>query len=337
MLYGDQAITFSTLKAEVSHLRAALGGQLGSRPYRLLMPVATDVEHVLGLLRRGEVARRRRRLRRRPAARHQLARRSPSSPSTSRSRSARRCSPTRSRTPWSATASSRRTTPRCSRSAWPPWSASAAARTPPYRCSRAGSRSLALSGCGAPGDARHGGRRAVLPDRRVTTQRAVASLTALESSSSARTLIEQEPVSGADAAHVGGHLQRLCRAAAAAVPASGVGVSVMSDAGPQLTVASSPLHAEVEELQFTLGEGPCLAARASGAPVLTADLGRRCRTPLAGLRPGRARAGDPRRLRLPAPGRRGATRRPRRLPAPRGAAAPSRRCRWRSSSPRSRC
>ena len=56
MLYGDQAITFSTLKAEVSHLRAALGGQLGSRPYRLLMPVATDVEHVLALLRRGDVA-----------------------------------------------------------------------------------------------------------------------------------------------------------------------------------------------------------------------------------------------------------------------------------------
>ena len=56
MVYGDQAITFSTLKAEVSHLRHALGGQLGSRPYRLLMPVETDVEHVLGLLRRGDVA-----------------------------------------------------------------------------------------------------------------------------------------------------------------------------------------------------------------------------------------------------------------------------------------
>ena len=56
MVYGDQAITFSTLKAEVSHLRAALGGQLGSRPYRLLMPVETDVEHVLALLRRGDVA-----------------------------------------------------------------------------------------------------------------------------------------------------------------------------------------------------------------------------------------------------------------------------------------
>ena len=47
LLYGDQAVTFSTLKAEVSHLRAALGGQLASRPYRLMMPVATDVDHVL--------------------------------------------------------------------------------------------------------------------------------------------------------------------------------------------------------------------------------------------------------------------------------------------------
>lgn len=56
LVYGDQQVTFSTLKAEVSHLRSALGGQLSSRPYRLLMPVATDVDHVLGLLRRGQVA-----------------------------------------------------------------------------------------------------------------------------------------------------------------------------------------------------------------------------------------------------------------------------------------
>jgi len=55
LVYGDQAVTFSTLKAEVSHLRAALGGQLTSRPYRLTMPVATDVDHVLTLLRRGHV------------------------------------------------------------------------------------------------------------------------------------------------------------------------------------------------------------------------------------------------------------------------------------------
>ncbi|CAN5300455.1 helix-turn-helix domain-containing protein [soil metagenome] len=55
-VYGDSSVTFSTLKAEVSHLRSALGGQLSSRPYRLMMPVATDVDHVLALLRRGRVA-----------------------------------------------------------------------------------------------------------------------------------------------------------------------------------------------------------------------------------------------------------------------------------------
>ena len=55
LVYGDQAVTLSTLKAEVSHLRHALGGQLASRPYRLTMPVRTDVDDVLALLRRGEV------------------------------------------------------------------------------------------------------------------------------------------------------------------------------------------------------------------------------------------------------------------------------------------
>ncbi len=56
LVYGDQAVTVSTLKAEVSHLRSALGGQLASRPYRLTMPVATDVDLVLALLRGGRVA-----------------------------------------------------------------------------------------------------------------------------------------------------------------------------------------------------------------------------------------------------------------------------------------
>ena len=57
MVYGEQAVTLSTLKAEVSHLRSALGGQLASRPYRLMMPVRTDVEDVLSLLGRGDVKR----------------------------------------------------------------------------------------------------------------------------------------------------------------------------------------------------------------------------------------------------------------------------------------
>ncbi|SDT06625.1 hypothetical protein SAMN04488570_3436 [Nocardioides scoriae] len=54
-LYGDQAVTFSTLKAEVSHLRSALGGQLASRPYRLELPVRVDVDEVMRLVRRGQV------------------------------------------------------------------------------------------------------------------------------------------------------------------------------------------------------------------------------------------------------------------------------------------
>ena len=55
LLYGDQAVTFSTLKAEVSHLRSAVAGQLASRPYRLTMPVQVDVNEVLRLLRNGQV------------------------------------------------------------------------------------------------------------------------------------------------------------------------------------------------------------------------------------------------------------------------------------------
>ena len=38
LVYGDHSVTLSTLKAEVSHLRAALDGQLSSRPYRLTCP-----------------------------------------------------------------------------------------------------------------------------------------------------------------------------------------------------------------------------------------------------------------------------------------------------------
>ncbi len=55
LLYGDSSVTTSTLKAEVSHLRAALRGQLSSRPYRLTLPVTTDIDEVQRRLRVGEV------------------------------------------------------------------------------------------------------------------------------------------------------------------------------------------------------------------------------------------------------------------------------------------
>ena len=41
-LYGDAQVSRSTLKAELSQLRALLDGRIGSRPYRLLLPARAD-------------------------------------------------------------------------------------------------------------------------------------------------------------------------------------------------------------------------------------------------------------------------------------------------------
>lgn len=50
-LYGDLPVSTTTLKAELSHLRRLLDGQIGSRPYRLQMPVWADFIHVWQVLR----------------------------------------------------------------------------------------------------------------------------------------------------------------------------------------------------------------------------------------------------------------------------------------------
>ncbi|EAQ00330.1 hypothetical protein JNB_09164 [Janibacter sp. HTCC2649] len=54
-VYGDARVSPSTLKAEVSHLRQALGGRLASRPYRLDLPVACDAVEVMRAVRSGDV------------------------------------------------------------------------------------------------------------------------------------------------------------------------------------------------------------------------------------------------------------------------------------------
>jgi hypothetical protein len=56
LLYGDGAVSRATLKAEVSHLRSALGGRITSRRYRLDLPVRCDVVEVLDHVRAGNVA-----------------------------------------------------------------------------------------------------------------------------------------------------------------------------------------------------------------------------------------------------------------------------------------
>jgi hypothetical protein len=67
-------------------------------------------------------------------------------------------------------------------------------------------------------------------------------------------------------------LARLC---ARTVPVSGVGLALMTDVGPAGTVAATDSTAlQLEELQFSLGEGPCVDASRFGRPVLQPDLAR---------------------------------------------------------------
>ncbi len=51
-LYGDTAVSLSTLKAELSHLRRLLGGCISSRPYRLEVSVWADFIEIWQALRR---------------------------------------------------------------------------------------------------------------------------------------------------------------------------------------------------------------------------------------------------------------------------------------------
>ncbi|GGR51544.1 GAF domain-containing protein [Streptomyces aurantiogriseus] len=53
-LYGDRAVTASTFKAEISHLRRALGGGIATRRYTLTTPVSCDAVDVLRALESGD-------------------------------------------------------------------------------------------------------------------------------------------------------------------------------------------------------------------------------------------------------------------------------------------
>jgi len=54
-VYGDHPISVSTVKAEISHLRHLLGGAIGSRPYRLTVPVWMDALEVRRRLLLGDL------------------------------------------------------------------------------------------------------------------------------------------------------------------------------------------------------------------------------------------------------------------------------------------
>jgi hypothetical protein len=69
--------------------------------------------------------------------------------------------------------------------------------------------------------------------------------------------------------------RRLVMACVEAIPVTGVGLALMTDAGHAGTVAVSDDRAGLmEELQFTSGEGPCVESSDTGRPVLQPDLAR---------------------------------------------------------------
>jgi len=55
-VYGDRSVGATTLKAEISHLRRALGGAIASRPYRLTTAIDADFVNLLLKLRSGDVS-----------------------------------------------------------------------------------------------------------------------------------------------------------------------------------------------------------------------------------------------------------------------------------------
>jgi len=67
---------------------------------------------------------------------------------------------------------------------------------------------------------------------------------------------------------------QLCAACLSALPVSGVGAALMTADGPSGVVlaATDERARELEELQFALGEGPCVEASGGGRPVLEPDL-----------------------------------------------------------------
>ncbi|BBH17431.1 GAF domain-containing protein [Nocardioides baekrokdamisoli] len=77
-----------------------------------------------------------------------------------------------------------------------------------------------------------------------------------------------------------------------ALPVNGVGLALMNDAGHQGVIAATDGPARLmEELQFTLGEGPCLDASRSRRPIMEPDLAGTARTRWPGFGPAVLEAG----------------------------------------------
>jgi GAF domain len=66
---------------------------------------------------------------------------------------------------------------------------------------------------------------------------------------------------------------RLCQVAAEVTGMSGAGIMIFDEDLPRGSVCTTdPVSALIEDLQYTLGEGPCVDAHTLGMPVAEADL-----------------------------------------------------------------
>jgi hypothetical protein len=84
----------------------------------------------------------------------------------------------------------------------------------------------------------------------------------------------------------------LAAACVRSLPVSGVGLALMTDEGPAGIIAATDGAAlELEELQFALGEGPCVDASMAGHPVLQPDLARTAPVRWPGFAKGALEAG----------------------------------------------
>jgi GAF domain/ANTAR domain len=93
-----------------------------------------------------------------------------------------------------------------------------------------------------------------------------------ERASVIRGIIDAQPI---PANGLSGLLERVCHAVLPVLSASGAGISMMTADGTRgVCVASDPVSQHIDDLQFVLGEGPCIDAFDNRRPVLVTDLTR---------------------------------------------------------------
>ena len=90
--------------------------------------------------------------------------------------------------------------------------------------------------------------------------------------SEVRGLVAQEASVGDASTPLLDLLQRLCHVATRDLSVTGCWVRLMTEESTDAGVVSSATSQALEELQFTLGEGPCIDAFSSRRPVLDGDL-----------------------------------------------------------------